>query len=179
MAADYGAIFALALVEQNPGLREDELIRMMTDSLYLDFFTAGHHLAQLRQKGLVQASERKDEAETDAQGKKVLRYAVSPAGSAVSARLIPQLPANMQKYLQRLHREKKRERANVHHAVIKQLSAQDFLLRLEAKENYKTIFELEVNLPTRDLALQIKEQFEEAPAAVFQKILEVLLTPLP
>ncbi|MDO5733847.1 MAG: DUF4364 family protein [Eubacteriales bacterium] len=174
---DQNTIFCLALLQRVHHVREDELVKLLTDSLYLDFFQAKQAIARLLDRGLLTLSERKDESELDSSGKRVLRYNLKPEGAAVADLLFPELPENMQAYLERLGSSFKRERMSASKAEISEIDGQKVKLKLSASEGRELLFQLELQLPTRELAEKIKADWARDPAALYQSIILSLCDP--
>ncbi|MDO5737696.1 MAG: DUF4364 family protein [Eubacteriales bacterium] len=176
--ADKSLIFTLCLLTLFPGLREDELVRHLTDSLYLDYFRARDNLQKLLARGLARQSERKNELQSDAQGKKVLRFDATPEGYLVAKNLSAQLPANMQTYLRQLRLREDGAWQNRQTSEIELLSDGTAALLISASEGHKNLLELKINLPDLNLADQLKKIWDEDSAKIYQAILEALLAQL-
>ncbi len=98
-------VIMLAFLKAFPKLREDELVALATESLYLDYFRAAAALNSLKEQGLTSEITPKDSDERDAKGRPVRRIVLNPAGDAVAAELAKQLPDEVQRYIAKRSRD--------------------------------------------------------------------------
>lgn len=168
-------VIMLAFLKAFPKLREDELIALATDSLYLDYFQAAAALANLKEQGLTSEITHKDETERDAKGRPVRRIVLNPAGNAVAAELSKQLPDEVRRYIIRRSREYHQMARTEQTAKIQAKGQDKTLLSLDTKEQGELFFHLDLLLPSREIAEKIKADWDANPAALYQKILSVLL----
>lgn len=169
-------VIMLAFLKAFPKLREDELVALATDSLYLDYFQAAAALNDLKAQGLTSSITPKGETERDAKGQPVRRIVLNPAGDAVAAELAKQLPDEIRRYIVKRSREYYQLEKTEQRATIQELGQNKTLLALDTKEQGDVLFHLDLMLPSRELAEKIKAAWDQDPAALYQKILSVLLS---
>ena len=100
---------------------------------------------------------------------------MNPAGDAVAAELAKQLPDEVQRYIAKRSRDFHRLEQTEQSARIRTLGQNKTLLSLDTKEQGELFFHLDLQLPSRELAEKVKADWDANPAALYQKILNVLL----
>lgn len=170
-------IIILKIVNQLPGIRQGMLADAAVDSLQMNFIEYSLALAELKESKLVHQAIRKSEPHLDAANQAVERLDITSHGLEVLQALEHQIPASLQKWLQRriIQLSGEKHQIEAHSSRLQPTAAGEWLLILERFEQDNPNFRLELTFPTKAMAEKAASAWETASLDLYEIILQHLL----
>ena len=166
-------VIILYICEQIDSLSEQELMQIVLETMYMDYFTFSKLLGELIDEDLLSAAIRKDESHKNNPPK---RFSLTNKGAVVLETLNDNIPHAMTKYIQEVIAQKNSDKKSSESVVSTfEITANaTFKLNLELKEQNETYFKLQFNVPNQGMAKKISENWEKNAGKIYPQILNLL-----
>lgn len=130
----------------------------------MDYFSLKQTLAGLEESGLIQAKSSLSGG----------AYVLTPEGCSMNAQFAGELPASMRDYITRYAGENRERlaRERIYHADFSKIANGQYMACCRATENGLHLIELNINLPTRELAQSVCDKWAASAPEVYGFIME-------
>ena len=169
-------LIILSILQRVPAIRLNQLTELALETLYMDYFTFATALDELCRGHMAQVGVRRDEPETDADGKAVQRCDMTRQGQAVLTTLEHQIPLHIRSYLAQRTRawQKTVRRDQDVHASFDPDANGQFTVHLRQSDGQQEQVDIRLTLPDRHLARKVCLQWESHPQTVYVRLLALL-----
>jgi hypothetical protein len=169
-------LIILYILRSLPAVTLNQLTSLALDTLYMDYFGFATAFEGLRNDQMIAASVRKDEQSKDASGRSLVRCDLTDRGLAILETLEHKIPLPIRSYLAQestvWQKDIRRER---------QLSATSdpdgngqYRVRLRQMESEKSLVDLMMTIPDKNLAQQICDRWQRLPQSMYLGLLALL-----
>lgn len=169
-------IIILYFVSLIKGITWQQLTNLSMQTLYMDYFSFGQCVDELKQDGFLFISEQKAERSLDSNGKPVNRFYLTPSGESILNATKTQLSRPIIKTIHLLVAPFIDPSTPMTFAEYKINRTGHITVHLNIKEADECIFELSYTVPSMDLAKKICTNFEQHSLELYPQLL-TLLTP--
>ncbi len=166
-------VIILYICEQIDSLSEQELMQIVLETMYMDYFTFSKLLGELLDEDLLSATIRKEESHKANPPK---RFSLTNKGAIVLETLNDNIPHAMTKYIQGIIAQKNSDKKSSESVVSTyEITANaSFKLNLELKEQNETYFKLQFNAPNQEMAKKISDNWKKNAGKIYPQILSLI-----
>lgn len=171
-------VILLYIADRLAGLTEDEFMDVAIDTIYMDYFEFSHIFKELLSDGFLRQEARLGESELDADGQATRRVDITEAGQQILESLYKTVPLPVRKHLEQQTEISLQAKADLSDISVHIYPEVDggYLVRLSLLgENQAAVLDLAVNVPTREMAQVLTQNWTKHHGDLYPKLLTLLL----
>ena len=172
-------VILLYIADRLAGLTENEFMDVAIDTIYMDYFEFSHIFQELQDNGFLQLVSHEGESNLDADGKPTGRVDITDAGHQILESLYKTVPLPIRNHLKQqteISLKAKEDlndmRVHIYPDVNESYRVQLSLLG----EEQAPVLDLSINVPTREMAQVLTQNWSEHHADLYPKLLTLLLS---